>query len=195
MVPAASGYVARLTMSASIVEDESTARVCTVPPSGSCFDAHYKGFKKSLFVAFVTEAAANRENTWAPAAATYVLKDAAGNVVAKQAGNESNVARFDRLGATVCVETGSKPADDAGVSSAFATTAEVCAPVTVTSLEPTEADREAHQAAIELDCGPTEGEGCRIARPGDGVRGLPAALLALVAATLAASARRRRLSG
>lgn len=206
--PPKPGYILSITTSA-ISRDDRTSPVACQPGLGSACgpDVRYSGFRRALLVRAELDGAAGPSGSWVGDTTTIVLKDASGKVVAEQRGASPLGTAFDVLGATVCIKTGLGPeATDGGVVPSYGEvtpTSEVCAPVTVSTLEPSDADRAAFQASLDKDCAAASSDpagtgsaagsdaGCSVGR---GASTAQAGLLVVGLALAGSLVRRRRIS-
>jgi MYXO-CTERM domain-containing protein len=143
------GYVTALTVSTYLADDYNSPKVCV--SSNTCgLPGSYEGVLRYLSVEATVQPdpAPGGETTWIdPNTSRFQLKDDAGNVVA-ESGSYTFAAQFLRVAAKACVTTSTKPVDGGAT-----TPSEVCVPVTVTSLDVTQADRDAHLARAKELCG------------------------------------------
>ena len=152
------GYVSTLVTKSVVYDDSASSRVCATEDYGCGSRTRYASVKRALWV--VPTLGGSRsdggEDSYVGRTGSgvrYVLKDAAGAVLEESTGTSLG-ASFARLGATVCI--GVRRIDaDAGASTDVES--EVCAPVTVTSLEVTEQDRVQHAASLAADCDGADG--------------------------------------
>ncbi|RYZ64378.1 MAG: hypothetical protein EOP08_09125, partial [Proteobacteria bacterium] len=152
------GYATTLVTQSVVYDDPASAEVCTNDDSGCGPRTRYVGVLRGLHVVptLANEPSEGHEDSYVTRGSSgveYRLKDAAGAIVAEATGSANGVM-FDRLGATVCVATRRVDAD-AGTPTDVV--AEVCAPVTVTSLEVTKQDRDDHASGVRATCGQADG--------------------------------------
>jgi hypothetical protein len=160
---APNGYVQSIAATAVRAQNPMSAIVCVRNEGSSCGpDVSYQGFTKVLSVIpKLDQVPSQGGNRYVSRLTEYTLKDAAGNVVERKAATTQGTT-FLTLGSTVCIKTMQGPVD-AGVpvdasaeADAGAESAEVCAPIEVTSLEISEEDRAAQNARLMNVCGRTE---------------------------------------
>ena len=197
------GFVLSLDASRSeLTEDDTSPVACEL--EGSRCGATILHEKQRRYLLIRTTVGAQedgpRDDTFVTTAVTYVLKDAAGTELARVESDLSG-ARFDRLGATVCVKThkqATTPSGEPPRPDIEAGEFEFCAPVNAGELTVSDAESKNHQDSLVELCGedyePSEADGsaasgCSTGRgpaslAGSAALGLPLALLLM--------ARRRR---
>jgi hypothetical protein len=145
------GYIVSVKANAFVTGDPASALVCSqMGPCGTV--SQYKSVKKSISVVPVVNAAAgtagelklNRGDE-----VIYIMKDAADMEVERHSGVGLSEV-FSKLGTKVCIRV-SAAGVDSGIVDA---PEEVCAPITVISLDVTGEDQASHDAQVAEACSP-----------------------------------------
>jgi MYXO-CTERM domain-containing protein len=144
------GYIVGLSSYAVAFDDASTPLACKLRV-GSCSGDLHTGLRKFMVVSPIVKPAAGTSADEVKVdpfdQIEYILKDGSGVEIERQRGFSSGT--FSKLAATVCVHVMWDQADTGVPSDRLS---DLCAPITVSSLDVTAQDQSQHAARIEREC-------------------------------------------